>query len=31
VDYWNRVPPIGSPTPVDGNRTLFHIVDRDAF
>lgn len=25
VDYWNRVAPIGPPTPVDGNRTLFHV------
>ena len=29
VDYWNRVPPIGAPTPVDWNRTLFHIVSQD--
>jgi hypothetical protein len=29
VDYWNRVPPIGAPTPVDGNRTLFHILSQD--
>jgi len=29
VDYWNRVPPIGAPVPVDGNRTLFHILDQD--
>jgi len=29
VDYWNRVPPIGAPTPMDGNRTLFHILSQD--
>lgn len=29
VDYWNRVPPIGAPAPVDGNRTLFHIFGED--
>jgi hypothetical protein len=29
VDYWSRVPPIGAPTPVDGNRTLFHILSQD--
>jgi len=29
VDYWNRVPPIGPPIPVDGSRTLFHIVSQD--
>jgi hypothetical protein len=29
TDYWNRVPPIGPPTPVDGNRTLFHIFGED--
>ena len=29
VDYWNRVAPIGPPTPVDGNRTLFHILSQD--
>jgi hypothetical protein len=29
TDYWNRVPPIGAPVPVDGNRTLFHILDQD--
>jgi hypothetical protein len=29
VDYWSRVPPIGAPTPVDGNRTLFHILRQD--
>ena len=29
VDYWNRVPPIGAPVPVDGNRTLFHILNQD--
>jgi hypothetical protein len=29
VDYWNRVPPVGAPHPVDGNRTLFHIVRHD--
>src|SRR6266849_1154132 len=29
VDYWNRVPPIVSPVPVDGNRTLFHILSQD--
>jgi hypothetical protein len=29
VDYWSRVPPIGPPTPVDGNRTLFHIFSQD--
>lgn len=27
VDYWNRVPPAGSPgTPADANHTLFHIL-----
>lgn len=26
VDFWNREVPIGAPTPVNGNRTLFHIV-----
>lgn len=29
VDYWMRVPPIGPPVPVDGNRTLFHILSQD--
>ena len=29
TDYWNRVPPIVSPAPVDGNRTLFHILSQD--
>jgi hypothetical protein len=29
VDYWSRVPPIAAPTPVDGNRTLFHILGQD--
>jgi hypothetical protein len=29
TDYWNRVPPIGAPNPVDGNRTLFHIFHED--
>ena len=29
VDYWNRVAPIGPPVPVDGNRTLFHILSQD--
>ena len=29
VDYWNRVAPIVSPAPVDGNRTLFHILSQD--
>jgi len=29
VDYWSRVPPIGPPVPVDGNRTLFHILSQD--
>jgi hypothetical protein len=29
VDYWNRLPPIGAPMPVDGNRTLFHILSHD--
>ena len=29
ADYWNRLPPIGAPTPVDGNRTLFHILSQD--
>jgi len=29
TDYWNRVPPIGAPVPVDGNRTLFHILSQD--
>ncbi|GAC1419049.1 MAG: hypothetical protein NVSMB62_11350 [Acidobacteriaceae bacterium] len=26
VDYWSRVPPIGAPVPMDGNRTLFHAI-----
>ena len=29
TDYWNRVPPIGAPNPVDGNRTLFHVFHED--
>ena len=29
VDYWNRLPPIVSPAPVDGNRTLFHVLSQD--
>jgi len=29
TNYWSRVPPIGAPTPVDGNRTLFHILSQD--
>jgi hypothetical protein len=29
VDYWNRVPPIGPPIPMDGGRTLFHILSQD--
>ncbi len=29
TDYWMRVPPIGAPMPVDGNRTLFHVLSRD--
>ena len=29
VDYFNRVPPIGAPMPVDGNRTLFHLLRED--
>jgi hypothetical protein len=29
TDYWNRLPPIVSPVPVDGNRTLFHILSQD--
>ena len=29
TDYFNRVPPIGPPAPVDGNRTLFHILSQD--
>jgi hypothetical protein len=28
VDYWMRVPPIVAPVPVDGNRTLFHILSQ---
>jgi hypothetical protein len=26
IDYWNRHEPVDSPTPVDGNRTLIHIL-----
>ncbi|GAC1420039.1 MAG: hypothetical protein NVS9B15_08790 [Acidobacteriaceae bacterium] len=26
VDYWSRVAPIGAPIPIDGNRTLFHVL-----
>ena len=29
TDYWSRVPPIVTPVPVDGNRTLFHILSQD--
>jgi len=29
TDYWSRVPPIVTPVPVDGNRTLFHILSSD--
>ncbi len=29
VDYWNRVAPINAPVPLDGNRTLFHILSQD--
>jgi hypothetical protein len=29
VDYWNRVAPVNAPVPVDGNRTLFHILSQD--
>jgi len=29
TDYWNRVPPIVTPVPVDGNRTLFHILSQE--
>jgi hypothetical protein len=29
TDYWNRLPPINAPVPVDGNRTLFHILSQD--
>jgi hypothetical protein len=29
TDYWSRVPPIVSPAPVDGNRTLFHILSQE--
>ena len=29
TDYWNRVPPIGAPVPVDGNRTLFHLLSQE--
>ena len=28
VDYWNRVAPVNAPVPVDGNRTLFHILSQ---
>jgi hypothetical protein len=29
TDYWMRVAPIGPPVPVDGNRTLFHLLSQD--
>ena len=29
VDYWNREAPVAKPVPVDGNRTLFHVVSAD--
>ena len=29
VDYWNRVPPSGTPTGPNANRTSFHIVQRE--
>src|SRR5260370_38638126 len=29
TDYWNRVPPLGAPGPVAGNRTLSHILSHD--
>lgn len=29
VDYWNRVPPAGSPGTANANRTLFHIQSED--
>src|SRR2546426_4837090 len=29
VDYWNRVPPSGTPTDPNANRTSFHIVQRE--
>jgi hypothetical protein len=29
TDYWNRLPPINAPVPVDGNRTLFHILSQE--
>jgi len=29
TDYWSRVPPTVTPVPVDGNRTLFHILSQD--
>jgi hypothetical protein len=30
VDYWNRVPPSGTPTGPNANRTSFHIVQRES-
>ncbi len=29
VDYWNREAPVGPPTPVNADRTNFHIVRED--
>ena len=28
VDYWNRVPPSGTPTDPNANRTAFHLVKK---
>jgi hypothetical protein len=29
VDYWNRVPPAGSPGTANANRTLFHLLGEE--
>ncbi len=29
VDYWNRVPPAGTPGTPNANRTLFHVLGED--
>jgi hypothetical protein len=29
TDYWNRVPPAGTPATANANRTLFHLLKRD--
>jgi hypothetical protein len=29
TDYWSRVAPVAAPVPVDGNRTLFHILSQE--